>query len=456
MRIYRLREAKTSQLKKLLNNGNITEDQFQIADEFFKKYNSFEKEIDWNKGLKITWDDLKEVIYKERNSESKTRKKIRKGLEGFEEGKDYEILEETSSYIAYQPFTWEASRMIASHYVEPSRNEDGDIDDADWCTAYQKDRDFWDIHNNTEAFIYICGESIPTKKVAISISKEDTDGSGSEFLYYIEDYYLNFNIWDFGDYNYTIKIKDLIKVVPDLYSLIEQAYHSWKKRTKDVIISKFVLNPETNRYDYGKSIGRRDLRYLVAENGDGFIINFGEVKGSFLCDDLRLISLKGAPLKVGVDFDCSYNELTSLEGSPKEVGRDFICSRNSLDSLKGSPEVVGESFDCGDTGLISLEGAPFNIVNNFDCSSNSLTSLKGAPETVGGNFYCNDNHLTSLEGAPREVGGNFTCSGNRLTSLKGVPQKIKGVFVGYRNPQLHPDFQDRSNPLSIARGGVFI
>ena len=70
MKIYRLKEAKTSQLKKLLKNGNITEEQFQIADEFFKKYSAFEREIDWNRGLKITWDDLKAVIYKERNSVS--------------------------------------------------------------------------------------------------------------------------------------------------------------------------------------------------------------------------------------------------------------------------------------------------------------------------------------------------------------------------------------------------
>ena len=158
MKIYRLKEAKTSQLKKLLKNGNITEEQFQIADEFFKKYSAFEHEIDWNRGLKITWDDLKAVIYKERNSESKTRKRIRKGLEGFEEGKDYLVLEETDSYVAYQPFTWEASRMIASHYVEPFENEYNEKKKTNWCTAYQKDRDYWDNHNGIEAFIYICGE----------------------------------------------------------------------------------------------------------------------------------------------------------------------------------------------------------------------------------------------------------------------------------------------------------
>ena len=200
---HKLKEAKTSQLKKLYLNGNITEDQFNAADKFFKDHNSFEKEIDWNRGLKISWDDLEKVIKKERNTKSQARKSIKKGLEGFKESKDYLVLEETDSYVAYQPFTWESSRMIASHHVEPARNEKGEIDDADWCTAYQKTQYYWDIHNKIEAFIYICGESIPTKKVSISISKEGKDASGKKFLYSLDT--LNFNIWDFYNYNNTIE-----------------------------------------------------------------------------------------------------------------------------------------------------------------------------------------------------------------------------------------------------------
>ena len=231
MTIYRLKESKTNQLKKLLKNGNITEEQFQIADEFFKKYSAFEREIDWNRGLNITWDDLKAVIYKERNSESKTRKKIRKGLEGFTEGKDYLVLEETASYTAYQPFTWEASRMIASRYVEPSRNEEGRLDDANWCTTYQKNSGYWDHHNDIEAFIYLCGESIPTKKVAISISKEEYDANDTKFLYSTGN--LNFNIWDFKNINYTIEEEELLEVVPNLYTLIKKAYGIWKDKKEE-------------------------------------------------------------------------------------------------------------------------------------------------------------------------------------------------------------------------------
>ena len=435
MKIYRLREAKTSQLKKLLNNGNITENQFQIADAFFKKYSAFEKEIDWNRGLKITWDDLKEVIYKERNSESQTKKKIRKGLEGFEEGKDYKVLEETDDYVAYQPFTWEASRMIASHYVEPFENEEGEIEDAGWCTAYQKTRTYWDDHNLIEAFIYICGESIPSKKVAISISEEDEDANGVSFLYFTEG--LNFNIWDFEDSNDTIWEEELLRVVPDLYSLINRAYVNWENKNRENFFSNLKLNPLTNRYDYDGDLFNKKLKNFLAEDGDGFTINFGEVTGLFDCSELELTSLKGAPQTVGGNFSCFDNQLTSLKGAPQEVDGYFDCHNNQLTSLEGSPQKVGGSFFCSDNQLTSLEGAPQTVGGSFNCSSNKLTSLEGAPQTVGGDFYCYNNQLTSLEGAPQEVGTTFVCFNNYLTSLEGAPQTIGGNFDCRNNPNLH-------------------
>ena len=403
MKIYRLKESKTNQLRKLLNNGNITKDEFDKADKFFKTYSAFENEIDWNRGLNITWDDLKAVIYKERNSESNTRKKIRKGLEGFEEGKDYLVLEETDSYTVYQPFTWEASRMIASHYVEPSRNEDGKIEDAHWCTAYQKDRTYWDGHNKIEAFIYICGESIPSKKVAISISEEEKDASDSEFLYYKGS--LNYNIWDFNDYNYLIEKKELLEVVPNLYNLIKKAYANWKNKYKEENLSKLKFNPQTNRYDYEGNLDWSDLKFFVSDNYDGFAINFGKITGNFSCSYLILTSLKGAPTEVSGNFDCSGNKLISLEGAPQKIGGDFDCSDNRLTSLEGAPQTVGGSFSC---------------------SYNELTSLEGAPQTVGRSFICSDNELTSLEGAPQEVGGNFNCLNNLyLHSLEGIGE-VKG------------------------------
>ena len=423
MKTFRLQESKTTLLKKLLNNGNITEEQFHIADDFFKNHTAFEKEIDWNRGLNITWDELSSVIYKERNSKSQARKKIRKGLEGFTEGKDYLILEEGDSYVAYQPLTWEASRMIASHYVEPSKNEEGEVEDANWCTAYQKDKTYWDDHNEIEAFIYICGETVPSKKIAVSISKEDYDANDTEFLYSTGN--LNFNIWDFYDNYDIIEEEELLEVVPNLYDLIKNAYKNWGKLNNS---KSFKYNPETNRFDYEGSLSRGRLKEYVNTNGDGFTINFGKIKGKFDCSKLDLVSLKGAPTEVGGEFYCSNNKLTSLEGAPQIVGRDFECYYNNLTSLKGAPQKVGRNFDCSKLGLTSLEGAPQKVGGCFDCSENKLTSLEGAPQTVGGNFWCYKNQLTSLEGAPQEVGGWFDCHNNRITSLKGAPQIVSVGF----------------------------
>ena len=435
MKTFRLQESKTTLLKKLLNNGNITEEQFHIADDFFKNHTAFEKEIDWNRGLKITWDDLKGVIYKERNNKSQARKKIRKGLEGFTEGKDYLVLDEGiyngEPWVAYQPFTWEASRMIASHYVEPSKNEEGEVEDANWCTAYQKDRDYWDSHNEQEAFIYLCGETIPTKKVAISISEEEEDASGSRFLYSTDS--LNYNIWDFNDDNDIIEAWELFDIIPNLEDLIKKAYKNWDN-TVNTIDLKY--NPETGRYDYDGSLSARKLKKYIKPNKGGFTINFGKVTGDFSCSDLGLISLEGAPQEVGGNFDCSYNQLTSLEGAPQEVGGDFRCYYNHLISLEGAPQTIGGDFSCSNNKLTSLKGAPQTVDGNFSCSENQLTSLEGAPQIVRGSFICYRDKLTSLKGAPQEVGENFNCAYNHLTSLEGAPQKVGGNFWCNYNPNL--------------------
>ena len=375
MKIYRLQELKSNQLKKLYLNGNITEEQYKIADEFFKKYSSYEKEIDWNKGLKITWDDLKEVIKKERNSKSQSNKKIRKGLKGFTEGKDYIVLEEGEyegdPWTAYQPFTWEASRMIASHYVEPT---DGD---AAWCVAYQKDKSYWKSHNEREAFIYLCGETIPTSKVAISISKKNKDADGREFRYNTGT--LNYNIWDFNNVNKTIDDEEILDIVPNLYDIIEKSYSTWKKKK-----TQHIYNPKTNKYDVEGDLPRDILRKYIKSDRDGFTINFGVIKGDFDCSGFGLYSLKGAPQKVGGDFECSHNKLTSLEGSPQTVGGDISCSFNQLTSLEGAPQTIVKNFYCFMNNLTSLKGAPQKVVGKFDCRYNpNLHSLEGLGEVKG-------------------------------------------------------------------------
>ena len=106
----------------------------------------------------------------------------------------------------------------------------------------------------------------------------------------------------------------------------------------------FERNPSSGKYDFDGDVTRQMLSNFVAEGGDGFTIDFGEVKGNFDCSELGLTSLKGAPLLVYGDFDCSKNKLTSLKDAPMEVGGNFYSSNNLLTSSKGRPVVGGKSY----------------------------------------------------------------------------------------------------------------
>ena len=179
----------------------------------------------------------------------------------------------------------------------------------------------------------------------------------------------------------------------------EREFNSLESMIGLSLKSVFTFNPQTNRYDYDGDLDNNILKNFISEDKDGFIINFGKITGNFDCSELDLISLKGAPTKVGEDFYCFKNHLTSLEGAPTEVGRDFWCGSNQLTSLKGAPQTVGGRFSCSRNKLISLEGAPQTVGGNFDCCYNKLTSLEGAPKTVVGWFDCHGNsNLHSLDG----------------------------------------------------------
>ena len=75
-------------------------------------------------------------------------------------------------------------------------------------------------------------------------------------------------------------------------------------------------------------------------------LRFGEVSGSFFCEDNSLATLDGCPAIVGQEFNCSNNELTSLEGCPLTVGGNFICMNNEIRTLDYLPKKIGGEFYC--------------------------------------------------------------------------------------------------------------
>ena len=429
-------------------NPNLTDAQKSEIIAVLNKYPNLEGNIDWNKSKNLTYEDFKiHILDNAGKSHSQAK---RRGLVGLVEGEDYDILSSKNGETLYAVYSHLASKTLASNRVEPKiwtesevmdwsaedefsgrkvyRNEEGDLVElkpgAKWCIAMNANN-YWNSYclRSKMAFYFLFREDDTLedreKKIAISVD------SGNRRIV----------AFTFGDDTSTIDFE----LSEEYKNLVFNNLNKCLEKAKQSIRKGLVLNPQTNRYDYKGNITNEFLKTFnllkVDESGNkvGFAIDFGEVTGDFLCYDLRLTSLEGAPKKVGGGFDCSENKLTSLKGAPQEVGEDFYCFDNHLTSLKGAPQEVGKDFFCHKNKLTSLEGSPKKIVRYFDCSNNCLTSLEGAPQEVGESFYCNDNQLTSLEGAPKEVGGDFKCSKNNLTSLIGAPQIVGRGFYCSKN-----------------------
>ena len=397
----RLYEKKGHLIKK---NPNLTDEQKSEIIELLGRHPSYENKIDWNKSNSLTYEDFLKVLRPLYINELDPK--------GLVEGQDYDIIYEANGEVLYSVYTYEASKILASNSVKPELwtripswcgeeeftdeahafghfdPEHGDLKPgAKWCISMQTSDNYWKQYSTDFLFFFWFRNKAYLRnniKIAISVSKRT---------------WKVVNLYNGADN----------KIGTPLPSYITEALNkmkeNYRKKEFDRIKSMLTFNPQTNRYDYNGSLGKNLLRNLISEDGDGFIIDFGEVTGDFDCLNLGLKSLKGAPQKVGGHFDCSYNQLTSLERAPKEVGGYFTCSGNQL---------------------ISLEGAPKEVNGCFYCHLNQLTSLEGSPKKVGRGFYCAFNHLTSLEGAPKEVGGDFDCRKNpNLHSLDGIGE-VKG------------------------------
>lgn len=427
-------------------NTHLTDEQKIAIKAFFQKHPNYENRLDWNKFRDLTYDDFAPVLALEGKGSNQARKK---GVEGLIEGKDYILIDrdETSDgspYVVYQPLNYYAARILASNKVlpkVPQRYEDEGISGAKWCIAYQQDRDYWDSHllDSKEVFLFICGENIPTKKVAVSISTEEYDADDQRHLHSLKegDLVLYFNIWDAYDSCVTIRpsylpirnLKELIiaayKNLPIIMDQHEEDVERTARVGKEKLFQDLKLNPETQRYDCDKDLGYEDLRW-VFKDGE-LTIPFGVVKGDFSFYKLNPASLKNCPIEVGGSFNIQGQPyIRNLVGAPRKIGRWLQASGCQLESLEGMPQEVSY-VDISSTPIKSLKGLPSQVVH-LDCSFTEITSLEGSPKTVEASFFCCNTEITSLKGGPLLVGETFDCSNTEIQSLIGGPRLVGDTY----------------------------
>lgn len=191
-----------------------------------------------------------------------------------------------------------------------------------------------------------------------------------------------------------------------------------KKPDKD---GKFIVNSRGEVHHKGNS------NRLTND-----MFKWGKVKRFIIKFPYHLESLEGCPREVE-EFQCIRTErLKTLEGGPEICKGDYLIQHsNSLESLKGAPQKIGGNFNCQNCcKLTSLEGGPVEVMQSYRVDeSPALKSLKGGPKYVGTVFDCSECHsLESIEGAPEDALHFYCDLCPKLKSLKGAPKKLRGSF----------------------------
>ena len=321
----------------IIRNPNLTDEQKQEIIELLTKHPSYENKIDWNKNKSLTYEDFLSVLRPLYINDLDPR--------GLVEGQDYDILYESNNEVLYSVYTYDASKILASNSVEPELwteipywcgesertdeahafghfdSEHGDMKPgAKWCISMQTSNEHWNDYSPEFHFLFWFRNDDTLeddRKIAISVYKETWEVA---------------ELYNGADNEIEMELPSYIM------KAIKNEKKDFKEKEFNRIKSKLKLNSQTNRYDYDGDLNSIDLSNFISKDKDGFIINFGKITGNFDCYGLDLISLKGAPQKVGGYFRCFKNQLTSLEGAPQEVGSDFACNSNKLTSLKGAPQ----------------------------------------------------------------------------------------------------------------------
>jgi len=148
-----LTEKKDHIIRKL---PNLSPEEKEEIIRYFNIHPEAESEIDWNKSSSLTFKDFENIITKVSKTAKKKILKI-SGINGLTEDEDYIIVFEqeyekenyTGVVVGYAPLNWEASKAIASPYVGTSQVT------GKWCTAYQKNSEYWDEYCGKEGSIFI-------------------------------------------------------------------------------------------------------------------------------------------------------------------------------------------------------------------------------------------------------------------------------------------------------------
>ena len=367
--LEKLLEKKDHLIKKLTS---LTDEQKQQAIDFFNKYPNYENEIDWNR-KDLTWEDFDAVINKSRDTKSQIKKAVKKGIEGLQEGEDYIYLGtfkyEGSDVDAYMPLNWKGSRVLASDQVPPLLSTEFDgFTGAKWCIAYQKTDRYWNNYTGSgDWFIFLLGEKVPTKKIALQLSK-DFLSQRKAVDYYESLFSRTYPKLERMLVNTIINGKDFLFLENDsLDDLVTSGIDRCRTEFKSIVLN------------FHKLIAFYTKSYQRSNSGKGYgfnpPINFDIYNVSAW--DSRDKNNRFNPFE---DSEESYIDKSSVSYCAKVIFNEILKDSTLLEKIE---DVLAKKFNIKNDTVYSLKASVMNqlsnVVNYFssECTKNILWELYG-------------------------------------------------------------------------------
>ena len=444
---FKLLEKKDHIIKKLTG---LTDEQKQIAIDFFTKHPNYESEIDWNR-KDLKWDDFEAVIYKERISKSQLSNFVKEGVH-------YLKLFSDDKIQIYQPLTWIGSRYLASKDVYPYVV-------GEWCIAYQKNREYWDEYSfgnrvddeddedfgyeddtlNPNVFLILC---TPTSKWAMQVevdtdigvfwSDKDENVSESVFLSatreevpYIEEL-----------------LNKYVSIAVDNYKLVKKYHERDLKDTKILIelqkkaeqdkIDSFKRNfdrtvAQQGYYVWDGDLSSKELNALGLAHEEGYLVRLDDrikylkVTGNYSLRDINIseivwpMDLKGTFRATGCSKIASAiipEYVTSIEN-----GAFWRCSGLREVVFPSSLKFIGDEAFAGCSFLTSITiPDSVEVIGSEafkNCESLISATLPKTIKSMGYGVFKDCSHLKSIT-LPQGLTRINTYQFKECTSLKSV------------------------------------
>lgn len=452
-----LDEDKSRLIDKLVLPDIEDEEEKQKAKEemkaFFKKYNTWENKLDWNKLSSITYADFEKIKNQASQTKGSQKREIEEGdikaIFKSVGNRKFEIVGENDTWLFVAPLSYEAAV-----YCDSSENQGAG---AKWCIGYEKDSSYWKSYTRKQGSVFVMSFNKNYK----SLNRKDLETNLKYMIEKTKDG--KFITWDQQDKKHP-SIKFLNQFNTDILT-VEKYFQ--KATSALQLIQKEIEKQERQILDQKiknlKNISILDQDYFTDDERDlltELIIpgNIKEIKGTALnnCHNLEKLIIENGVTKIGNSAFVYCDKLQTIMipdsvTNIEDYAFKFCYSLTNVIIPKSVIKLGIQVFNfCEKLQSIKLPNSIKEIPDDAfaDCSDLKNIIIPNGVKKIGNTAFANCYSLKSLT-IPKsviEIGEDAFTSCDNLSKIIFNGKNIKNIKLMENYPW---DIEDPEEIITV-------